>query len=134
MHKSRNVSASSIPDAPGGTWIGPRHFDALTNVPNYKDLSPRLGVAYDLFGNGKTAVKATLSRYVLTSSVGTARLLNPLNTSVNSATRSWQDTNHDGIPQLSELGPLSVFINASQRNVVPSALILSPSQANRAKR
>ena len=30
-------------DAPGGTWIGPRHFDALTNVPNYKDLSPRLG-------------------------------------------------------------------------------------------
>jgi hypothetical protein len=94
-------------DAPGGTWIGPRHFDALTNVPNYKDLSPRLGVAYDLFGNGKTAVKATLSRYVLTSSVGTARLLNPLNTSVNSATRSWQDTNHDGIPQLSELGPLS---------------------------
>ena len=51
-------------DAPGGTWIGPRHFDALTDVPNFKDLSPRLGVAYDLFGNGKTAVKATLSRYV----------------------------------------------------------------------
>jgi hypothetical protein len=94
-------------DAPGGTWIGPRHFDALSDVPNYKDLSPRLGVAYDLFGNGKTAVKATLSRYVLTSSVGTARLLNPLNTSVNSATRSWTDANHDGIPQVSELGPLS---------------------------
>ena len=74
-------------DAPGGTWIGPRHFDALSDVPNYKDLSPRLGIAYDLFGNGKTALKATLSRYVQTSSVGTARLLNPLNTSVNSATR-----------------------------------------------
>jgi hypothetical protein len=39
-------------DAPGGTWIGPRHFDELDNVPNYKDLSPRLGLAYDLFGNG----------------------------------------------------------------------------------
>ena len=94
-------------DAPGGTWIGPRHFDALTNVPNYKDLSPRLGVSYDLFGNGKTALKATLSRYVQTSTVGTARLLNPLNTSVNSATRSWVDTNLDGVPQVSELGPLS---------------------------
>jgi hypothetical protein len=94
-------------DAPGGTWIGPRHYDGLSNVPNYKDLSPRLGIAYDLFGNGKTALKATLSRYVLTSTVGTARLLNPINTSVNTATRSWTDTNHDGIPQVSELGPLS---------------------------
>jgi hypothetical protein len=94
-------------DAPGGTWIGPRHFDELTDVPNYKDLSPRLGIAYDLFGNGKTALKATLSRYVQTSTVGTARSLNPLNTSVNSATRSWQDLNGDGIPQVSELGPLT---------------------------
>jgi hypothetical protein len=99
-------------DAQGGTWIGPRHFDELTDVPNFKDLSPRLGIAYDLFGNGKTAVKGTLSRYVQTSTVGFARLLNPLNTSVNSATRTWNDAvaqggNGDGIPQLSELGPLS---------------------------
>ena len=94
-------------DAPASTWIGPRHFDELSDVPNFKDLSPRLGVAYDLFGNGKTALKATLSRYVQTSTVGFARLLNPFNTSVNSATRSWIDSNKDGIPQVSELGPLS---------------------------
>jgi hypothetical protein len=94
-------------DAPGGTWIGPRHYDPLSDVPDYKDLSPRLGVAYDVFGNGKTALKATLSRYVVTSTVSTARLLNPINTSVNSTTRSWTDTNHDGIPQVSELGPLA---------------------------
>ena len=94
-------------DAPGGTWIGPRHFDELSDVPNYKDLSPRLGIAYDLFGNGKTALKATLSRYVQTSTVGTARSLNPLNTSVNSATRPWQDLNNDGIPQVNELGALT---------------------------
>jgi hypothetical protein len=94
-------------DAPGGTWIGPRHFDPLNDVPNFKDLSPRLGVAYDVFGNGKTAVKATVSRYVQTSTVGFARLLNPINTSVNTATRAWIDANNDGIPQLSELGPLS---------------------------
>jgi hypothetical protein len=94
-------------DASGGTWIGPRHFDPLTNVPNYKDLSPRLGISYDLFGNGKTALKATLSRYVQTSTVGQARALNPLNTSVNTATRAWTDGNGDGIPQVAELGPLS---------------------------
>jgi hypothetical protein len=94
-------------DAAASTWIGPRHFDELSDVPNFKDLSPRLGVAYDLFGNGKTALKATLSRYVQTSTVGFARLLNPFNTSVNSATRAWTDINRDGIPQVSELGPLS---------------------------
>ncbi len=93
--------------AAGGTWIGPRSFDELTNVPNYKDLAPRLGLAYDLFGNGKTAVKATLSRYVVPNTVAVARSLNPFNTSVNNTTRSWSDTNRDGVPQVSELGPLA---------------------------
>jgi hypothetical protein len=93
--------------AAGGRWIGPRSFEELTNVPNYKDLAPRLGVAYDLFGNGKTALKATLSRYVQTSTLSTARLLNPFNTTVNNTTRPWDDVNRDGIPQDSELGALA---------------------------
>lgn len=86
-------------EAPGGTWIGPRRFDEIKNVPNFKDIGPRLGLSYDVFGNGKTALKATLSRYVATSTVGTARLLNPINTSVNSTTRPWTDVNGDGLPQ-----------------------------------
>ena len=92
--------------AAGGTWIGPRSFEELVDVPNYTDIGPRLGLVYDVFGNGKTAAKATVSRYILPSTVGTARLLNPFNTSVNTATRPWTD-NGDGIPQASELGPLS---------------------------
>ena len=109
-------------DAPGGTWIGPRHFDQIKNVPNWKDFDPRLGIAYDLFGDGKTALKASLSRYVQTSTVGFARLVNPFNTTVNTGTRTWTDvdvlagtstpsgrplpTNGDGIPQANEMGPL----------------------------
>lgn len=93
--------------AQGGRWIGPRQFDEISDVPSYTDLAPRLGVAYDVFGNGKTALKATLSRYVQTSTVSTARNLNPFNTSVNSTTRPWTDANGDGIPQDSELGALT---------------------------
>ena len=92
--------------AAGGTWIGPRSFPEMSDVPNFQDLAPRLGVAYDLFGNGKTALKATVSRYILPYTVAIARQLNPFNTSVNTATRPWTD-NGDGIPQLAELGALS---------------------------
>jgi hypothetical protein len=64
-------------------------------------------VSYDLFGTGKTALKASLSRYRLSDTVTFARALNPLNTTVNSATRSWTDRNGDFIPQVDELGPLN---------------------------
>jgi hypothetical protein len=31
---------------------------------NWKDITPRAGVAFDLFGNGKTAVKASMGKYM----------------------------------------------------------------------
>ena len=30
----------------------------------YNDLTPRIGVAYDVFGNGKTAVKFNWGKYL----------------------------------------------------------------------
>ena len=33
-------------------------------VSSYKDISPRVGIAYDVFGNGKTAVKFNYGRYL----------------------------------------------------------------------
>jgi hypothetical protein len=77
-------------------------------VPNWKNVSPRVGMAYDLFGDGKTAVKVNIGRYLegpnLTSFT---RLANPANSIAVSATRTWNDANHDFLPQLSELGALN---------------------------
>jgi hypothetical protein len=57
----------------------------LTSI-NTKDITPRLGVAYDLFGNGKTAVKVSAGKYVLASfTVG-----NPVAVS-SAVSRSWND-------------------------------------------
>ena len=111
----------SIPaqDAPASTWVGARHYDAVDNMPNWKDIGPRVGVAYDLFGNGRTALKGTVSRYVTTNTIGFARLNNPLITSINSTTRPWTDRNGDFIPQLSELGALA---NSSFGQVKPSVI------------
>ena len=100
----------SVPaqDQPAGRFLAARHFDEVTNVPNWKDLGPRIGVAYDLFGNGRTAVKASLSRYVGGGNlVATANASNPVATTVNSANRNWTDLNGNFIPECDFLNPVA---------------------------
>jgi hypothetical protein len=63
----------------------------------FKDLQPRLGVVYDIFGNGKTALKASANRYAdqLTNDI----LDNLTPSDVAPMTRAWRDFNGDGIIQ-----------------------------------
>jgi hypothetical protein len=83
-------------------------FDAVEDVPNWKNVSPRLGVSYDLFGTGRTAVKASLGRYLEGPNLTAfTRAANPASAIVTSATRTWADTNGDFLPQDAELGPIS---------------------------
>src|SRR5262249_44313890 len=51
-------------DSPAGRFVPARHFDAVPNLPRWRDVSPRAGVAYDLFGTGKTVIKASGGKYV----------------------------------------------------------------------
>jgi hypothetical protein len=60
------------------SFLPARHFAAVPNVPNWKDINPRVGVSYDLFGNGKTAIKASVSRYVSTSVYQFGNNINPI--------------------------------------------------------
>ena len=60
----------------------------------------------DLFGNGKTALKATASRYVTFQLNQITDAVNPVTTTSNSATRAWTDLNGDGFPQGDPLNPL----------------------------
>jgi hypothetical protein len=79
-------------------WVGQRPFKAVTGIPSWKDLNPRVGVAWDIFGNGRTALKTSLGRYVAKTNVDVAVLLNPITTSVNTANRSWTDSNLNFYP------------------------------------
>jgi hypothetical protein len=78
-------------DVPAGPFIGARHFAAQNDIPNYKDITPRVGAAYDLFGNGKTAIKGSWGRYLLGLGGGSLSTLSPSNAIVTSTARSWSD-------------------------------------------
>lgn len=88
-------------------YIGARSFPQVNCAPCWKDFSPRIGAAWDLFGDARTAVKVSVGRYVegITSLI--AQQVDPTSASVTSATRQWNDINRDFIPQDSELGPPS---------------------------
>jgi Carboxypeptidase regulatory-like domain len=89
-----------------GTWVPARNYPAVEDVPNWKDISPRLGISYDVFGNGKTAVKASLNRYLIQESTATAQANNPINLYRFASQQVWRDLNGDSQPQPSELtGP-----------------------------
>jgi hypothetical protein len=102
---------------PAGRWVPERRYAEVADVPDWKDFTTRVAAAYDLFGDGRTAIKATLGKFLDFANAGQdVELHNPISTVASSATRAWADSNGDWIPQESELGPLS---NANfGRNVV----------------
>ena len=92
---------------PAGRFVPAREYPGISDVPNWKDLAPRLGLVYDVFGTGKTAIKATFSRYENKAGATFASQNAPAGREVTSTTRPWTDANNDFIPQESELGALA---------------------------
>jgi hypothetical protein len=90
---------SPWPGAPDhNEWLGERSYDAVKGIPSWKDVNPRIDAAYDLFGNGRTAVKFAIGRYVAKTNVDVPTANNPITTSVISASRAWTDGNQDYVP------------------------------------
>ncbi len=95
-------STSPAQSSPAGRFVPARQFAAVP-IPTFSDFSPRLGVAYDLFGNGKTALHGGINKYVIRLAPDIAIRYNP--NANDSDTRTWTDLNKDDIAQENEMGP-----------------------------
>jgi hypothetical protein len=74
-------------------------FPRQEGVTGFNDLTPRMGAAYDLFGNGKTSVKVNISKYLETAQNGNLYTINnPAVTFQQTTNRSWTDGNRNFIP------------------------------------
>ena len=72
----------------------PITFDRTTSVRGYNDISPRLGLAYDLLGTGRTALKFNAGRYLDAATNDRNYVVNnPANRIQTTMARNWTDNN-----------------------------------------
>ncbi|MBI2833336.1 MAG: TonB-dependent receptor [Acidobacteria bacterium] len=86
--------------AGAGAWVSERRVPKR-DAKTWRNVVPRLGVAYDLTGRGKTVLKGSFSRYVGNEGVGLAESLNPIFLQTNRC--AWTDLNGDLNAQANEL-------------------------------
>jgi hypothetical protein len=94
-------------DVPAGRFVPARQFPLIdcTTIKGlgcWKTFLPRLSFAYDLFGNGKTAVKGSFGKY--NTPQDTVYMDNFNAVAPVTDTRSWTDRNVDDVAQDSEIG------------------------------
>jgi hypothetical protein len=93
------------PQSIAPTALAPRlniSYDTIKNL-NWQDVTPKMGATYDAFGNGRTALKVTLNKYL--EGLGTTSSLsdppNPINRLagiLTNSTRPWSDSNGNFTP------------------------------------
>jgi hypothetical protein len=73
-------------------------FPETKGVTGYHDMTPRMGAAYDVFGNGKTSVKVNVSKYLQAANNDAQYTIgNSAVTFQQTTNRSWTDSDGDRV-------------------------------------
>ncbi|NOT45537.1 MAG: TonB-dependent receptor [Acidobacteria bacterium] len=101
-------------------------FPAADNI-NWKDFTYRSGVAWDVRGDGRTAVKVSFNKYLLGQTLnGLGRDPNPVLAMVTTANRPWTDANRNFVADCDLLnfnpnGECGVISNRNFGSSAPAA-------------
>lgn len=112
--------------APAGRFVPDRSFGAIENLPNWQNWAPRFGAAWDVFGNGRTAVKGSVGKYMQQEATGFAAKYNPL--AEGSDIVTWTDLNRNDIAEDNELGAANNATLGVRRNINPDPDMKRPYQ------
>ena len=82
-------------------------YPETQGVRGYNDLTPRVGLAWDVFGTGKTSVKVNAGKYLQAAQTGlTYSALQPSGRLTTTVTRTWTDANSNFRPECNLQDPL----------------------------
>jgi hypothetical protein len=92
----------------------PVTFPKTPLVDSYHDIGPRASVVYDVFGNGRTAVKGTFGRYLEAAYTGGRyAIANPTSRIPQNVARTWTDADRDWVADCDLLNPNQQDLRAS---------------------
>lgn len=87
---------------PGNQFFPAEQFPKIDDIPSWSNGMWRFGATYDLTGDGRTALKGYVGRFMLQEGTRLVETLNPNDSSGDF--RSWDDANGNLIPEPEELG------------------------------
>jgi hypothetical protein len=106
-------ASSWHPEGENGVLVSSRFnpspivFPRVESVNAYNDITPRIGAVYDLFGDGRTALKFHYGHYVQSAdNSGNFVINNPAVTFQRSTNRAWTDGNGNFIPDCDLMNPV----------------------------
>ena len=85
------IPAQSVPDS---NFVRGYTIPKIADTPDWNDWATRTGLAWDVFGTGKTAIKAYAGRFIAGEALSRTAQFNPIYSRTD--TRSWVDRNGDG--------------------------------------